>query len=113
MEIMYSVTSEALAPISKRRLNRPELKRQIVDKTQVHGASVAGFARIHGINANVVHRWLRDRAGQSKVAQSRLVARLLFFNLSLTVTERKGLGSTFRTATKGVPPETSALEADS
>ena len=34
------------------------------------GASVAGVAVAHGINANIVHRWLRERAGQPPVAPS-------------------------------------------
>ena len=37
------------------------------------GASVAGVAMSHGINANIVHRWLRERAGQAS-SQSGFVA---------------------------------------
>ncbi|HQS33527.1 MAG: hypothetical protein B7X59_08815 [Polaromonas sp. 39-63-203] len=74
MKIMHTMASEALAPIPKRRLYSPELKRQVVAETQVYGASVAGVALSHGINANIVHRWLRERAGQPPVAQSGFVA---------------------------------------
>ena len=74
MKIMHTMASEALAPIPKRRLYSSELKRQVVAETQVSGASVAGVALSHGINANIVHRWLRERAGQAKVAQSGFVA---------------------------------------
>lgn len=39
------------------------------------GASVAGVALAHGVNANIVHRWLRERAGQPPpVAPSGFVA---------------------------------------
>ena len=74
MKIMHTMTSEALAQIPKKRLYSPEVKEQVVAETQVHGASVAGVALGHGINANIVHRWLRERAGQPSVAQSGFVA---------------------------------------
>ena len=74
MKIMHTMASEALAQIPKKRLYSPEVKEQVVAETQVHGASVAGVALGHGINANIVHRWLRERAGQPSVAQSGFVA---------------------------------------
>ena len=74
MKIMHTMASEAIAPTPKRRLYSPELKSQVVAQTQVPGASVAGVALAHGINANVVHRWLRERAGQSPVAPLGFVA---------------------------------------
>jgi transposase len=52
----------AAAP--KRRLYSPELKNQVVAQARLPGASIAGVALSHGINANIVHRWLRERAGQ-------------------------------------------------
>lgn len=74
MKIMHTMASEAIAPTPKRRLYSPELKSQVVAQTQVPGASVAGVALAHGINANIVHRWLRERAGQSPVVPSGFVA---------------------------------------
>lgn len=74
MKIMHTMASDALAPIPKRRFYSPELKSQVVAQTQVPGASVAGVALAHGINANIVHRWLRERAGQTAMAQSGFVA---------------------------------------
>ena len=74
MKMMHPMASEALVPIPKRRLYSPELKKQVVAETQGPGASVAGVALSHGINANIVHRWLRERAGQLPVAQSAFVA---------------------------------------
>ena len=61
MKIMHTMASDALTPIPKRRFYSPELKRQVrvVAQTQVPRASVAGVALAHGINANIVHRWLR------------------------------------------------------
>ncbi len=74
MKMMHTMSSEAIAPMPKRRLYSPELKSQVVAETQVPGASVAGVALSHGINANIVHRWLRERTGQPAVAQSGFVA---------------------------------------
>ena len=45
-----------------RRTYSPEFKREIVVACRKPGASVAGVALFHGINANVVHRWLREAA---------------------------------------------------
>jgi transposase len=74
MKIMHTMASEALAPIPKRRFYSPEFKSQVVAQTQIPGASVAGVALVHGINANILHRWLRERSGQAPVAQSGFVA---------------------------------------
>lgn len=43
-----------------RRLHTPELKRQVVTACQQPGASIAGVALTHGINANLVRRWLKQ-----------------------------------------------------
>ncbi|UUZ77149.1 transposase [Polaromonas sp. P1(28)-13] len=64
MKIMHTMASEAIAGRPKRRFYRPELKTQVVAECQAQGASVAGVALAHGINANIVHRWLHERAGQ-------------------------------------------------
>ena len=42
-----------------RRLHAPELKRQVVVACQQPGASIAGVALAHGLNANLVRRWLK------------------------------------------------------
>lgn len=47
-----------------RRLHGPELKGQVVAACQQPGASVAGIALSHGLNANLVRRWLKQ--GQPK-----------------------------------------------
>jgi len=43
-----------------RRRHAPELKRQVITACRQPGASVAGIALAHGLNANMVHRWLRS-----------------------------------------------------
>lgn len=43
-----------------RRNHAPQLKRQVVLACQQPGASVAAVALAHGLNANLVRRWLRD-----------------------------------------------------
>lgn len=48
---------------TKRRTRRsypPEFKRKITQTCQQPGASVAAIALAHGVNANLVHRWLRQ-----------------------------------------------------
>jgi transposase len=47
-----------------RRLHTSELKHQVVTACQQPGASIAGVALAHGINANLVRRWLKQ--GQPK-----------------------------------------------
>ena len=68
MEIMHTMANEAIAQRPKRRYYNPELKTQVVAQCQVSGASVAGVALAHGINANIVHRWLREQFAQCKPA---------------------------------------------
>ncbi len=58
------MASEALAQRPKRRYYSPELKTQVVAQCQGSGASVARVALAHGINANIVHRWLREQTAQ-------------------------------------------------
>jgi transposase len=45
----------------RRRLHTPEFKPQVVDACAEPGASVAGVALAHGVNANRVRRWLAER----------------------------------------------------
>lgn len=62
MEIMHTMSIEAIAPNPKRRFYSPELKAQVVTQCRADGASIAAVALAHGINANIVHRWLREHA---------------------------------------------------
>ena len=61
MNIMHTTASETRTPqLPKRRLYSPELKLQAVAACAQAGASIAGVAMQHGINANTVHCWLRE-----------------------------------------------------
>lgn len=42
-----------------RRRHSAELRAQVLSECEQPGASVAGVALSHGINANVVHKWRR------------------------------------------------------
>ena len=43
-----------------RRTYSPEFKAQLVAACRIPGMSVASVARKHGINHNILHRWLRE-----------------------------------------------------
>ena len=63
MNIMHTMASEArTTQVPKRRFYSPELKLQVVSACAQPGASIAGVALQHGINANIVHRWLREHS---------------------------------------------------
>jgi len=63
MNIMHTIASEARTPqVPTRRFYSPELKLQVVGACAQPGASIAGLAMQHGINANIVHRWLREHS---------------------------------------------------
>jgi len=60
---MHTMSSETrTTPIPKRRFYSPELKLQVVSACAQPGASIAGLAMQYGINANIVHRWLREHS---------------------------------------------------
>ncbi len=80
MEIMHAMACESIAQRPKRRYYSPKLKGQVVAQCQVRGASVAGVALAHGINANIVHRWLREQ-----IAQRMPAARNEFMALALAL----------------------------
>lgn len=62
MKMMHTMANGTSAQRPKRRYYSPGLKGQIVAECQVSGASVAGVALAHGVNANIVHRWMREQA---------------------------------------------------
>jgi transposase len=52
-----------LARYSTRRTHRTytrQFKAELVAASQQPGASIAAIARGHGMNANVLHRWLKE-----------------------------------------------------
>lgn len=70
MKIMHTMASEANASRPRRRFYSPQLKVQVTQECRQSGASVAGVALSHGINANIVHRWLREHSRTALVPQS-------------------------------------------
>ncbi len=63
MNIVHTMASETrTTPSRSRRFYSPELKLQVVSACAQPGASIAGVAMHHGINANIVHRWLREHS---------------------------------------------------
>ena len=70
MNIMHTMASEArTTQVPKRRFYSPELKLQVVDACTHPGASIAGVALQHGINTNIVHRWIREHSQGMLVVQ--------------------------------------------
>jgi len=59
--VIDAVSSRKALPTNKRQYRSPELKRQIVEETLEPGASVRRVARAHGVNANQVFAWRRQR----------------------------------------------------
>ncbi|MDT7524474.1 transposase [Rhodoferax sp. TBRC 17198] len=54
-------TNKQLTPTGRgRRSYSPEFKAQLVAACRIPGMSVASVARNHGINHNILHRWLRE-----------------------------------------------------
>ena len=70
MKIMHTMASEAHANRPTRRFYSPEFKTQVTQECRQSGASVAGVALAHGINANIVHRWLREPTASALSPQS-------------------------------------------
>ncbi len=68
MKIIHTMASEVPAPRPKRRFYSLQLKAQVTQECGRSGASVAGMALAHGINANIVHRWLRESARDTLAA---------------------------------------------
>ena len=60
MKIMHTSSNDVDKPRPARRYYSPQLKAQVMQECRQSGASVAGVALAHGINANIVHRWLHE-----------------------------------------------------
>ena len=70
MKIMHTMASQANANRPKRRLYSRELEAQLMQECRQSGPSVAGVALGHGINANILHRWLREPTASALAPQS-------------------------------------------
>ncbi len=68
MSDFLSVVSSSTSP---RRRYPVEYKRQVVEESMAGGASIAGVALAHGINANQLHnwRWMYRRGDFGPVSQ--------------------------------------------
>ena len=70
MNITYTMASQTrTSPSPKRRFYSPELKLQVVQTCAQPGASIAAVALQHGINTNIVHRWIREHSQGTLVLQ--------------------------------------------
>jgi len=56
---MYTNTQLSKSACGRRSYS-PEFKAQVVATCRIQGMSVASVARQHGINHNILHRWLRE-----------------------------------------------------
>lgn len=57
---MHSSDSLEASPTPRRRRYDPHFKAELVAYCQQRGISVASVARDHGINANLVRRWIQE-----------------------------------------------------
>jgi transposase len=57
---VHTSSNEVDSPRPTRRYYSPQLKTEVIQECRQSGASVAGVALAHGINANIVHRWLHE-----------------------------------------------------
>ena len=62
MKIVHTSSNEVDSPRPTRRYYSPQLKADVIQECRQSSASVAGVALAHGINANIVHRWLHEDA---------------------------------------------------
>ena len=53
----------------KRRRHSEEYRAEVVIACQQPGVSVAAVALEHGLNANLVRRWIKEHAGQLEIAR--------------------------------------------
>ena len=69
-----------------RRTYSPEFKAQLVAACRIPGMSVASVARNHGINHNILHRWLRELPdpAPARLPQTPLKAVPAFIELPIT-----------------------------
>ena len=60
--------------MSRQRRTFPKaFKAQVIEECAQSGASVAGVALSHGLNANLVHKWIRKQREPLPVVSARFV----------------------------------------
>ena len=82
--------------VRRRRSFRREFKRQVVEETLVHGASVSGVCLRHGLNSNMVLKW----RGQY-LREKRSVPPDSMRPLPVSVTEESSRGSSVKSGLPG------------
>ena len=98
MKIMHTMASEARPIVPKRRFYSPEFKLQTIGECGQAGASIAAVALKHGMNANIVHRWLREHS------QGTLAVQPLAF-VPITLTPQPGSASSASQSHPLAPPD--------
>lgn len=58
----------------KRRRHSPQLKRKVIEACLAKQASIPKIALAHGLNANMVHRWIRNAQNNKLPVASGFVA---------------------------------------
>ena len=59
-EIVDTMQRESTLEVPKRREYSKQMKALVLQQCSQEGASVAGVALSHGLNPNMVHRWIRE-----------------------------------------------------
>lgn len=66
-EIVDTMLRESTLEVPKRRAYSAQLKAQVLQQCSQEGASVSGVALSHSLNANMVHRWIREERQRALV----------------------------------------------
>jgi transposase len=74
-----------------RRRHAAELKAQVLAACGEAGASVAGVALAHGLNANLVHKWRRGVAPTARVSASSSAGRVAGEFIALALPSREAV----------------------
>lgn len=69
---MHTISNEASAGRRRRRIHSAEFKAQVVAACNSPGVSIAAVSMAHGINANLVRRWVlqAERRGGGALAMT-------------------------------------------
>ena len=69
---MHTISNEASAGRRRRRIHSAEFKAQVVAACSSPGVSIAAVSMAHGINANLVRRWVlqAERRGGGALAMT-------------------------------------------
>ena len=67
VDTMLKDSETSLSPRRGHRTYPREFKAELVAACQLPGASIAALAGTHGMNANVLHRWLKESRRRPKV----------------------------------------------